>query len=69
MIKGRLNFEIKKKREQKNLSQVEACQELGVSYVTYSKLENNPKYKPSYKTINAIAKWLEVSAEEVRSWL
>lgn len=60
---------IKQKRLEKNLSIDRAAAEIGICYLTLWNLENADYRKLSYKTIEKLAKWLEITPQEVREML
>lgn len=56
---------IKKVREQKGISKQELADNAGYSFAYISMLENNKRPNPSIKTIDKIAKALNVPVEEI----
>ena len=60
---------IKQKRLEKNLSINQAAAEIGICYLTLWNIENVDYRKLSYNTINKLARWLEMTPQEVREML
>ena len=57
---------LKKLREARGLTQYELAEIAGISVVTLNKIESSDSAKPFAKTLNKIAKALEVEINELR---
>lgn len=60
-----LGEKIKALRKQKGFTQEELAIKAGVAYTTLTKVENKAIKNPSFETVAAIAKGLEVSLDEL----
>lgn len=60
-----LGQRIKELRKEKGLTQEELAIKAGVSYTTLTKVENEAIKNPSFETVAAIAKGLEVTLDEL----
>lgn len=60
---------LKERRISLNKNQLEFSEMLGVCFTTYNRLESDRTYKPSFKTVKVVAKYLGITEEEVRELL
>ena len=61
--KSALALKIRELRKQKKLTQEQLAIKSGVSYTTLTKVENGAIRNPSFETVVAIAKGLEVNLD------
>lgn len=53
-------------RIKNNLTQNQIADEIGISVVTYLYLEKNSKPNPSFKIVDKLAKYFNVTPQEIR---
>lgn len=66
---NKLSKILRETRLARNLSQTKAAEQIGISIVSYNRLELGTGSAPSYEIVSKLSKWLNVSVEELREWL